>query len=220
MERRFLSRATCPVKVEKRDGDLDTLFGYASVFYDPGVRGTEFQLYNDLVERIMPTAFDRALREGQAVKCLFNHDPNCLLGATDSKTMTLKCDTRGLVYETVPGDTSIARDVCQHVARGDCSGSSFSFSVVKQAFITMEDMDVREIHDVDLYDCGPVTFPAYDATSAGVRSRNDLFTIPEEVRAEYLAWKEVQKRAKKTFVGTGATAARARARVVEMQMAG
>jgi HK97 family phage prohead protease len=192
MERRFLSSATCPVKLQKRDGELEALFGYASVFYNADDPGTEFQIYPDLVERIMPTAFDRCLREGADIACLFNHDPNQVLGRSSSGTMRLKCDKRGLVYQTVPGDTSIARDVCAMVGRGDVRGSSFSFSVVKQAFVTAEDMDVREVHDVDLYDCGPVTFPAYDSSTAGLRSR-DFFAVPDEVRAAYQAWKAEQR---------------------------
>jgi HK97 family phage prohead protease len=188
VERRFLSAATCPVKIEKRDGNQDILTGYAAVFYQPDDPGTEFQLYSDCKERIMPTAFDRAIREAQDVRCLFNHDPNQILGRSSAGTMKCSVDRRGFVYETVAGDTSIARDVCQHITRGDVTGSSFSFRVVKQMFASEGDMDIREVHDVDVYDAGPVTFPAYDSTTAGMRCQ-----APEEVRSAYLAWKTEQR---------------------------
>ncbi len=210
MERRFLSAATCPVRLEKRDGNQDILAGYAAVFYTPDDPGTEFQLYSDCKERIMPTAFDRAIREGQDVRALFNHDPNCLLGRRSAGTMKCSADKRGFLYEIVPGDTSIARDVCQHVKRGDVTGSSFSFRVVKQMFATEGDMDIREVHDVDVYDAGPVVFPAYDATTAGMRSIGDH---PEEVRKAYLEWKAGQRR---NTVVVPRSVVLARARTVEI----
>ncbi len=128
----------------------------------------------------MPGAFDRALRQNQDVAGLFNHDPNLVLGRTSAGTMALTKDATGLRYEIELGDTSISRDVQEHIRRGDVTGSSFSFTIPPggDKWTRTQDEDgkyfeVREVLDVELYDVGPVTFPAYQGTSAAVRSAED-----------------------------------------------
>jgi HK97 family phage prohead protease len=165
-ERRFYPASAGTVRLISRADGSKVIRGYGSVFWDPMDGGTQYQLYSDLLERVMPGAFDRALREGHDVRGLFNHDENCVLGRTASGTMKLSVDRRGLVYEIVPGDTSIARDVCAHLQRGDVSGSSFGFAITKQMFAMQDGMEIREIHDVQLYDTGPVTWPAYQSSTA------------------------------------------------------
>jgi HK97 family phage prohead protease len=159
---------------QKRDGDnLEVLFGEAAVFYDPTDPGSEYQLYSNLKERIMPGCFDRALRERADVVCLWNHDANFPLARVSNGSMKLSVTRRGLLYEAVPGDTSIARDVMEMVRTRLVAGSSFSFSVLKQAIIDGKGKtcDIREIHDVELFDVSPCLVPAYSSTTAGVRAR-------------------------------------------------
>jgi HK97 family phage prohead protease len=67
---------------------------YGAVFFDPDDSGTEYEMYDDVFERIMPGAFDKALREDD-VRGTFNHDSSCLLGRTASGTMRLSVDRRG-----------------------------------------------------------------------------------------------------------------------------
>src|SRR5215475_2335681 len=99
MERRFLASLSHPVKLEKRVGtDFPYCTGFAAVFYKDGDPDTEYQLYPDLVERIAPGAFDRAVREDD-VRGLMNHDPNLLLGRTAAGTLKLSADATGLRYE-------------------------------------------------------------------------------------------------------------------------
>ena len=44
-------------RLENRAGsDAKTIVGYAAVFYDAADPGTEFELYQDCYERIMPPA--------------------------------------------------------------------------------------------------------------------------------------------------------------------
>lgn len=193
MERRSTQH---PVKVEKRADGSPAIAGYGAVFYD-GTPATEYVLWDDsygrAVERILPTAFDGALTRPDDVRGLFNHEPSQLLGRTASKTMTLSKDSVGLKYEIQPGETAISRDVIAHIQRGDVSGSSFSFSIPNagQRWTSTSDQDgrvneVREILAVELYDTGPVTFPAYDKTTAGVRAAGDV----AEARAARDAWRK------------------------------
>lgn len=173
MERRFLAFDRCPVKLEQRGTDPPRVTGYGAVYYD-GTASTEYQLYEDVVERILPGCFDRALRD-QDIFCLVNHDENQVLGRKSAKTAIFRADNTGLYYEALPPNTQAARDACELITRGDVTGSSFTFAVKSQRWTKAAGgMTIRELMDVDLRDCGPVTFPAYAGTSAKMRALDDL----------------------------------------------
>lgn len=188
-ERRFLPIEAASVRLQKRaDGEgLPKITGYGAVFYDAGDPGTEYRPFDGLAERIMPGAFDRAIAEDD-VRSFFNHDANIVLGRTSSQTLALSVDERGLKFEVDPPDTQAARDVIASLDRGDVDGSSFMFVVTDERFREEEGQDIREIHGVDLWEVGPVAFPAYEGTTSGVRS-DDV----AEVRSRVEAWKEKQR---------------------------
>ncbi len=148
----------------------ETIVGYGAVFYDPANPATEYELWEDMRERIMPGAFDRALREKHDARGLFNHDPSALLGRVVAGTMRLSVDSKGLRYEIDKPDTQWGRDVATSIGRGDLSGSSFSFIARRVVWLELGDVFIRQVEDVDLFDVGPVTYPAYEATSAGLRA--------------------------------------------------
>jgi HK97 family phage prohead protease len=127
MERRMTP--TGDVKVETRADGGQTLVGYAAVFYRDGDAGTEYRLGPDVVERIAPTAFNRALQEKHDARALFNHDPNMLLGRAGAGTLRLSVDARGLRYEIDLPETNVGKDVAASISRGDLSGSSFAFRI-------------------------------------------------------------------------------------------
>jgi HK97 family phage prohead protease len=205
MERRFVSVAAQEVRLEERAGKQPKIVGYASVFYQPGQLGTEYMLYDDMVERIMPGCFDRAIKEDDC-RALFNHDPNCLLGRMKPGTLTLKTDSTGLRYEIDPPDTQAGRDTIESIRRGDLTGSSFSFAAQKTLWREENKVTIRELHGVQLFDVGPVTFPAYGAATAGLRALSE----PGEALKEYEAWRS-------NAGGRGQDALRARARLAEIE---
>lgn len=173
------------VRIEKRDDGESVIAGHAAVFYD-GTPETEFELWKDLVERVMVGAFDDALSRPDNVRALFNHDPNMVLGRTPN-TLTLSTDKRGLRFEILPGSTTIATDVVEHVSRGDVTGSSFAFRVTEEKWrVEEDDLEIREILNVELFDVGPVTYPAYEGTDVGLRAEGGV----EEARAAYARWKK------------------------------
>jgi HK97 family phage prohead protease len=103
----------------------------------------------------------------------FNHDLNMLLARTSSGTLTLDDpDDKGLVYEaTINPDDPNAVGVHARVARGDVSGSSVWFRDEKDQWEEPgEDNDleipVRTILRAELYETGPVVFPAFPQTTA------------------------------------------------------
>lgn len=168
-ERRTLDTAIADVGLEERDGGLANIRGYAAMFYD-GTPRTEF-VFGQFRERVLPGAFDRAIREGQDVRALFNHNPDQVLGRLSAKTLKLLQDDRGLRYSIDTPNTTVGRDLVENLRRGDVTGSSFAFSVRSENWKYDEgETIVRELVDLDLFDVGPVTFPAYAATEAGLRS--------------------------------------------------
>ena len=53
---------------------------------------------------------------------------------------------------------------------------SFVFRAVKELWTVRDGiLPLRELEDVDLFDVSPVTYPAYEATSVGLRSAEDIF---------------------------------------------
>jgi phage head maturation protease len=84
-------------------------------------------------------------------------------------------DARGLRFELMAPATSWGRDAVESIRRGDVSGVSFAFSVRKEGGDTWargggDGVAERTLLDADLYEVSPVTFPAYPATSVGVRA--------------------------------------------------
>ena len=205
-ERRMIQQSAARVGIEERADGEPHIVGYAAVFYD-GLPGTQFEIFTDFIERIMPGAFDRAMSEGDDVRALFNHNVDYVLGRRGAKTMSLSVDDIGLRYDIRPGDTTVGKDVIEHIRREDVTGSSFSFRVTDQDFRTEDGVDIREITGVELFDVGPVTFPAYDATTAGMRSVED-----NEATLAYEAWKRKERKRL-------ALAATARVRVLELEEA-
>lgn len=199
------------VRIEKRDnqkdGQLPDITGLAAVFFDENDRaGTQYQLFDNYFERILPGAFDRAVKDDD-VRALQNHDPRLLLGRSAAGTLQLEVTKEGLAYRIQPPDTQVGRDTIQLLERKDLDGSSFAFLPESGGVEWTEERQkvdgvevtlyVRNVKAVELFDVGPVTFPAYLATSAhaGKRSprmfldaRNDGGEI-DSIRAELQAWK-------------------------------
>jgi HK97 family phage prohead protease len=149
------------------------------VFYDENrAAETEYWLWDDIVERIRPGAFDRAIREQQDVRALFNHSMDWVLGRTKSGTLRLSVDSIGLFYEVDDNESDPQwASVSAKIKRGDVDGSSFAFSATSVTWTTEtrdgKRFDVRWINDLDLFDVGPVTFPAYSGSTSERSRVND-----------------------------------------------
>lgn len=201
IESRALPIRVSNMRAEAR-GDKKIITGYAAVFYREGDTATQYELFPGLVERIFPGAFDAAIREDD-VRGLANHMVESLLGRRKpgdaASTMRLSVDATGLIYEIDVPDTEIGRSVYESIRRGDMDGSSFSFATdvswgAKRGDVTWREVDgttIRQIHSLELFDVGPVTFPAYKGATAGVRSN----TSSAAVLKERDAWLAAQRSA-------------------------
>jgi len=195
VERRTFFCDLAHARIQRREDGPDMIEGYAAVYYDPADAGTEYELWKGYLERIEAGAFDAVLDND--VRGLFNHDANMILGRSNGKanTMRLSVDGRGLRYEIDIPDTQAGRDVATSIERGDVTGSSFSFYVEEAKYTDTEDgVFIRTITKFrQLFDVGPVTFPAYTATEAGVRD-----ALKSTIEAEIEAMKAERAKSAKT----------------------
>lgn len=171
-------------KIELRADETNaTIAGYAAVFNTETIIGSSMWGFR---EQIAPEAFDDAIKTDD-VRALFNHDPNILLGRTESGTLRLKVDKKGLRYEVDLPDTVQAKDVRTLIQRGDVSGSSFGFIVEEDDWDEREvkkgKLPLRTIKKASLFDVSPVTYPAYPQTSVSARSKAEASVEAEKVRA-------------------------------------
>lgn len=173
-----VEQRTVSHRVELRaEGDgPPRISGYAATFYRADDPGTQYQLWRGAYERVMPGAFDETLKRDD-IRGLFNHDPASVLGRIKAGTMTLTVDDVGLRYDIEPADTGLYRDVAEMIRRGDVDGSSFGFSIVGEDvwYRDENDNEIRELRNVKLFDVGPVTFPAYAASTSEARSARDAW---------------------------------------------
>lgn len=144
-------------------------------------------------EVVSPGAWKRTITKPDAdIISTFNHNVDNLLGRTTAGTLTLEETDGGLVYTTeVNAADPAAVGVHARVARRDVSGSSVWFRVLKDQWEeATEDNELevakRTILEAELFEVGPVTFPAFpqttsEASAAGFRqlgvSRSSLTVL-------------------------------------------
>ena len=167
------------------DGGTDgrTMFGHFAV-YD---RWTKIDSWYEgrFIERVGDKAFDRTFKErADKIRVLYDHgsDPsigNKPLGAPD----VLRSDKGvGAYYESELFDEAYVNQLLPALRKKQL-GASFRFRVTGEQWVepkrasdhNPEMLPERTITDVDLYEFGPVTFPAYEEATAGVRSGSDSF---------------------------------------------
>ncbi len=145
--------------------------GYAALF------DVSTQLYSWLSEKIAPGAFTEALKTSDT-RFAINHDPNLVLARTSNKTLELWEDDKGLYYRAKLPNTELGKHYHEMVRSGIISQSSFMFDIKSTKWERLsDDMDERTILKAEyLYDVAPVTYPAYQETTATARA-----TQPETV---------------------------------------
>ena len=162
------------------DSDYMSFRGYAAVFNSPS-QPLPF------TETVLPGAFKKSLNSRNNVRMYLNHDSSMLLATTRAGTLRLQEDAKGLLVDADLPPTTVGRDLSILMQRGDVDSMSFGFSVPRGGDKYNDDGTVRELKEVRLYEVSVVTgFPAYEATSASVRSL-DALAQRTEVDADKLA---------------------------------
>jgi HK97 family phage prohead protease len=179
LERRFIDVADLRLA---KEGDVRSIVGYAAVFNVEATIGGMFR------ERILPGAFDGVLKDD--VRALINHDENLVLGRSKAGTLKMQADDKGLRIQITPPDTQAARDLQISMERGDVNEMSFAFRLARDGFEwddgARDKLPLRTIKKFrSLFDVSVVTYPAYDATEASLRS----------VTAEFEEWRKAPQTA-------------------------
>lgn len=160
-----------------------TLEGYAAVFNEWTDIEDELGSYR---ERIAPGAFKRTLGMRSPI-LQFDHGSHPLLGSIPLGRITsIAEDAHGLRVKARLSDNWLVQPVRDAIRDGGITGMSFRFRIIDDQWTMSRDgVEERTIREVELYEVGPVVFPAYEQTSVGVRSRQALDALQDpEVRSE------------------------------------
>ena len=146
----------------RAEGDGMTFTGYASVFNSPS------EDLGGFIEYVAPGAFKRSLQSRNEVKLLWNHDAGEPLASLRGGTMQLVEDNRGLKVTAQLPNTTRGRDIAELLRTKVIDSMSFGFNVIKDSW--SPDGKTRTLESVRLFEASIVSFPAYAATTATVRS--------------------------------------------------
>ena len=183
-------RRSVPFRLTRADdgatGDGLTLDGYAAVFDSPTVidswEGT-------FVESIAHGAFRKSIRE-TTPRLQFDHGFHPLIGSIPiGRISTLAEDDQGLHVTARLSDNWLVEPVRDAIAEGAIDGMSFRFTVVREEWrdsagklLRPEEVETllwqpgdrgpleRTHKELKVPELGPVVWPAYEATTVGVRS--------------------------------------------------
>lgn len=174
-------------ELREAEGTTPELVGYASVFNQETVIEDWFSQWR---EEVAPGAFIKTLKESD-IRALWNHDRNVVLGRNRAGTLTLREDDHGLYTVIRPPDNEWGRPVLDAVRRGDVTGMSITFRVIKQEMWWPErgsqELPKRTIKEMQLFDVSPVTFPAFEQTEISARALGAVIDDDVLLRAGALA---------------------------------
>ncbi len=179
-----------------------TLFGRFAVFNQWTEINSAWE--GQFLEQIAPGAFKKTIRENQdGMRVLFQHGRDPQIGDKPLGSIgDLREQEDGAHYEVELFDTTYNRDLLPGLEAG-VYGASFRFKVMREELVKRpeisdhnpEALPERTIKEAQVMEFGPVTWPAYEGATAGVRSLTDdyivssLFGDPERLgeflRAHY-----------------------------------
>lgn len=160
------------------NGDGPLLVGYPIV-YNKWTEITGWE--GNFLEKIASGAPDRHLKtHSEKVKVLFNHGFDPLIGSKPlGKPRLIESKKRGLYTETPLDATSYNEDLAISIDSGAIDGMSFRFTISRDEWedephkskANPKGIPQRTVRELKLYEFGPVTFPAYEATTVGLRGQ-------------------------------------------------
>jgi HK97 family phage prohead protease len=169
-----------PCRAEGGAEATPTMFGHFATFNEWTEIDSAFE--GNFLERVAPGAFARSLaRDRSRLRVLFQHGRDPQIGDKVLGIPTvLREDELGAAYEVPLLDTSYVRDLIPGLEAG-AYGASFRFKVVREdlnqkperSTYNPDALPERTIREARVMEFGPVTFPAYEGATAGVRSLTD-----------------------------------------------
>lgn len=155
--------------------------GVASVVDAPY---TVRDMLGEYQETIAKGAFHRTIRQKRAdVRLLKNHNSDFVFARTKSGTLELADDPhlRGVAPALDPSNPQV-QTLRSELGRGDVDQMSIGFRVKDQEW--SPDYTERTIREIELFEVSIVTFPANPATSAGLRSFDELLPLLTDIDAD------------------------------------
>lgn len=127
-------------------------------------------------EEIDPNAFSDA--DLSDVLVCFNHDLDTILGRTSAGTATVNTDENGNLVYTADKLDNLNPEIqapIRYIQRGEVNKSSFMFDIEAEMWTKSDiygDFGKRIIMKIGkVYECGPVTLPAYNETESYAREK-------------------------------------------------
>ncbi|GCF75073.1 hypothetical protein BC2926_26140 [Bacillus cereus] len=128
---------------------------------------------NPFIERVMPSVFENALKRGNDVKLLLEHDKNMLLARTKDESLKLTETSRGLEMEANLVPSNQSEHIHALIKRGTLNNMSFGMVVLDDSWTKEKGVNQRSITELALYECSIVSDPAYTQSTVEARS-NDI----------------------------------------------
>ncbi|HFF3191726.1 TPA: phage major capsid protein [Bacillus cereus] len=128
---------------------------------------------NPFIERVMPNVFENALKRGNDVKLLLEHDKNMLLARTKDESLKLTETSRGLEMEANLVPSNQSEHIHALIKRGTLNNMSFGMVVLDAEWTKEKGVNQRSITELALYECSIVSDPAYTQSTVEARS-NDI----------------------------------------------
>lgn len=171
-----------------------TIDGYGAVFNSP-TRINSWE--GEFDEQLAPGAFRKSLRERTPIM-QFDHGHHPLLGSLPlGRWDTVEEDEQGLHVVGRLSDNWLVEPFRDAIRDGGVTGMSFRFSVVNEVWTDAHGKKLRDdelaemlwhgagdrgpilrtLKEVKVSEVGPVTWPAYDSTSVGVRSADTVIDL-------------------------------------------
>ena len=174
-----------PPELRETGADGPVLHGHFAVWdqwaeIDSAVEGR-------FLERLHPRSMDRTFMENRAsMKVLFQHGKDPQIGSKPlGPIRKLRAEPGGAYYEVGLLPTQYNAELLPGLQAG-LYGASFRFSLPAggdrwvqrpgKSVHNPEGLPERTLTDIDLFEFGPVTWPAYAKATAKIRSVTDEFT--------------------------------------------
>ena len=174
MEQQYATRMV-PFEVTRSSDDGLTFEGYAAVWDSPTMIDS---WEGRFAERIARGAFTRTISHRTPV-LQFDHGTHPSIGSIPLGAIkTLREDDKGLFVRAKLFDNDLIKPVRDAIAGGAINGMSFRFRAIREevdedaewAAEFGDDVPGRTLLEVAMPELGPVVFPAYRDTEAGVRN--------------------------------------------------
>ncbi|MEQ7126672.1 HK97 family phage prohead protease [Actinopolymorpha sp. B11F2] len=167
-------------------GDGLNLTGYATTFDQPYDVDSYFE--GTFTETIARGAFADSLRRSTPVM-LFDHGLDVRTGSVPiAAVKSVTEDRTGVKVSARLFDNEAVRPVRQAIAGGAIRGMSIMMRVLDDEWTrgANGDPDLRTIRKAELFEAGPVVWPANPGTSVGVRSKRTKGLTPAQRRANFI----------------------------------